>query len=157
MTDEFKTGRPARPDVEKLNAVIDLKIGDVVTHAQIAAIIGETKGSNRYRTVVAAWRAYHWRESKIQIEVEINVGYRALTAAQAATNGVERMGRIARANRKLGTRVIGIDTRNMEPEKKHLVSVATRFTDAVKDASRQANKDLAHPSPVTATTLQLAK
>lgn len=157
MVDAIENGMPTRPDVEKLNDALDLQVGDLVKHEQISAIIGELKSSNRYRTVVSAWREFHWRESKIQIDAEHHVGYRVLTAAQAATSAVSRMKRVTRANRKLGSRVKGIDTRNMEPAKQQMVSVVARYTDAVNDAYRLARKDIAQPQPVPATTLRLAK
>jgi len=84
-------GKPTRPKVDKLMQLIaDRHEGDIITHEEIAAIVGENR-TNHYRAVVQAWRKRYFREHHIELQSEIGIGYRISTGYEQLRSSVRHM------------------------------------------------------------------
>lgn len=99
----FFGGVPTAPDVTLLLEAIppdSMEPGSVYTHADLASVFTVSPKSNRYRSVVAAWRNKILQDHNIDITAEIGVGYRVLKDDERITHGV----RDAKGARKKLTR-----------------------------------------------------
>lgn len=94
MIQSISNGRPTKPQVEKLFLrVKDMKDGDLISHEQIAGLIGEAKNSFRYRTIVGVAQRRIFRELGCRLLSEHGVGYRRGTGREelkAVASGIGR-------------------------------------------------------------------
>jgi len=71
---DIKRIRESFPDVS-------LKIGQVITYEELAKVIDQTPGSNRFRSVVTRWRKMLLRDSAVVLKNVATVGYRVADSA----------------------------------------------------------------------------
>lgn len=99
----FLGGVPVRSDVDRLIEGLEYEPGTLIAHNEIAALIGVAKGTNRYRTVVGAWKRRMLSERNVDIQVERGVGYRVLLEPERVAHGVKGY----RAALKAGGKAVG--------------------------------------------------
>lgn len=64
----FKGGIPQQPDIVKLLAAFeDVQVGTVIEHSRIESVLGYTRASSRYRSVVSKWIKVMRRERQVVI------------------------------------------------------------------------------------------
>lgn len=76
------TGRSTSPDVDRLIEVFPsstLQAGFIVEYHEIAQIISTDKTSNRFNTVVNAWKKRIYRDFNIVVEAVPNKGFLVLS------------------------------------------------------------------------------
>jgi len=79
-------GAPTAPAVANImEAFPDIQPDQVITHEELEAVIGFPRRSNRYITVVAAWKAALFADGNVLIASVPGVGYRRI-------DGTERVG-----------------------------------------------------------------
>jgi hypothetical protein len=79
-------GAPTAPAVANImEAFPDIQPDQVITHEELEAVIGFTRRSNRYITVVAAWKAALFADGNVLIASAPGIGYRRI-------DGTERVG-----------------------------------------------------------------
>jgi biotin operon repressor len=155
----FRGGISIKPDLDRLNKTLDLKIGDLVTHQTIADTVGEKIGTSRYRTVVHAWRMDRLRNAGLVIESERGVGYRVLNSEQKLSSATNDIDHIARASRKATIKVELVEPAELSEHDKGRHSIIRRHTHAIADMARQARKELSSSAPkfITASPVRLAE
>lgn len=83
-------GRSTAPQVRILRDKFPVKRGDKVTKQQIAQAIGEEIDSNRWLTVVQAWRKQVERETGIYLRALPKEGYEACAGDDQVRGGMDK-------------------------------------------------------------------
>lgn len=79
----FGAGIPTKPDVESIiKETGDLKEGQVVEYSLLSKVIGQPRHSDRWRSVIGAWKSRLFREFNVVVEAVPNVGYRVLPPSE---------------------------------------------------------------------------
>ena len=118
MIEQIENGMPTGHQVRRLMENINLAPDTVITHEQIARVAQVEPGSNRYKTIVTAFRRLAFREHGLQIASERGVGYRVLTASGAVSVAVNDFGRAAKKISRTAVHVAAIDSRQLPNEEK---------------------------------------
>ena len=87
----FFGGVPVGPDVDLLERTFpDLKHEQVLTHDELSAIIGYSRPSPRYWSVMKAWKDRLFEYRKIEMITVRSVGYRVMTSPERADHHVAK-------------------------------------------------------------------
>lgn len=99
-------GRPTGPQVRVLmERFSDRAEGDTVSFLEVSEATGEKIDSNRFRTLLVAWKKALFDEKNIFIESVRGVGVRVVPAAERTASGINKVRRGVRQIRK-GNRVV---------------------------------------------------
>lgn len=74
----YKRGVPVDPDVEKLMRSVQIEVGVVIEYATLETILGVRRKTNRWGTVVSAWRARLERANNVVMRAVHNRGFLVL-------------------------------------------------------------------------------
>jgi hypothetical protein len=146
-TQNIFRGMPSGPDVRKLlDAFGALQPGLQITHAEMEdALVTVRYGSQRYKTVVAAWRKTLLDRHNIDIQSVPGIGYRVLNDEERVDAGLSGSKRglreIVRSARR-SDRVITED-----PVLVHKQAVQRRLTMAINDEFKRQTKALLELPP----------
>lgn len=155
MTHEFPKGVSTEPEVNLLMQ-INIEAGEIVAYDRIARYSGLIVGSNRFRSVVAAWCRRVMREQNMQHATVRGVGVRFLTESQALGKGITDTQRTATAVRKIASRVKKIDSRKLSAYEQGQQQLLQKHLRASDHEARMLKKKIALPQPVTASVVRLA-
>jgi hypothetical protein len=112
-----------------------------VDHREIASLISEKYSSDRYWTVVSAWRKRLFEECRIDMTAVPGFGFRVLHENERVTEGVRGFGKSMRALRKSGQRIEASDPAKLDDahrrQRDHGVRMIGELVDAGKRAQRQ--------------------
>lgn len=136
-------GKPIKPHVDKLMETLDLKVGGVYLHQDIANIAGVEYPSHRYRTVVAAFRRRLLTEANLDMEPVIGAGYRILDDNERVGVGVRDFARSARRMGRSADRVARADTAKLDEQHRRKQEHAMRLIAQTVDAARSSVKRIA--------------
>lgn len=99
----IRDGIPTGPEVQMLmRAFPDLKQGDFIAYEQIAAVVKESYGENRFKTVLSAWRRALQDQGLVtacvpgkgvQVATDSEVNAMAYTGVRSARRKVNRTAR----------------------------------------------------------------
>lgn len=118
-------GRSLDPQVRRLaDAIGEMRPGMFWTHEQLAGMMGEVAGTNRYRSVIHKWKRLVKKEQRLVIEARRGDGYETLTPR-------ENLGYAARRTRSGMLRV---------RESKQVAQITA--DDGLSDAERHAKRHL---------------
>jgi hypothetical protein len=147
----FRGGMPTGPDIARLlETWPTLSAGDEITHARVEEIIGETRASARYRTVLMAFRARLLKERNIDTVAVRGVGLRVLSEAGRVLESANGGRRGVRQIRRSVGRVSLVRTELLPPEERERAAFVRRQLTAVADAGATATRDIAElykPAP----------
>lgn len=142
-------GVPCGPDVRKLlDAFGAPQPGDQIEHTEVEDALGTIRyRSERYKTVVAAWRKTLLEKHNVDLQAVPGVGYRALNDEERVDAGVTGSKRglrqIVRSTRR-SDRVITED-----PVLVHKQTVQRRLAVAINEEFKRQTKELlALPPPI---------
>ena len=141
MIEQIENGMPTGHQVRRLMDNISLAPDTVITHEQIARVAQVEPGSNRYKTIVAAFRRLAFSERGIQMASELRIGYRVLTASGAVSVAISDFGRATKKIGRTARRVAAIDGRQLpDAEKQRLDHVRREIhmAEAAAKATRLA-------------------
>lgn len=117
----FFGGVPTEPDVKKLLEAWPLEQlnrdrGKVITHKEIARVIEEAVRSNRYRTVVTAWRKHLETNADVSLRIvaERSVGYRVLHEHERTDHGLRDAKTATRGLKRAAVRVNMVDVTKLD-------------------------------------------
>lgn len=89
MSKVFFGGMPTQIDVDKLREAFPaIEEGDEVRHEDIEAVLGLERGSNRYKTVVEAWRKRLLNDG-IDLGAVAGIGLKSLNATERIEKSVD--------------------------------------------------------------------
>lgn len=140
---------PTGPDVDRLAAMAYVE-GATITHDEIQEAIGERKGSQRYQTVVGAWKRRMLRERNIVLAAVPGVGYEVLRPGQRVTAGAALRAQAVRRAR-LGQRILrGTDTARLTPEERAVWDHEAKVGAAVIAVGRTSMRQVAEAQKLAA-------
>ncbi len=106
------------PEVDNLAELLDYTEGRIITHAEIAAHIGAEYDTQRYWTVVTAWKRRMLNDHNIVVANIPKTGYQVLQPGQRVTAGANLRHQAVRRAR-LGQRIIrGTDIARLTAEQR---------------------------------------
>lgn len=136
-------GRPRGPQVEKIVArVRAMAEGELLTHDELQALVGETARSSRYRSVVAAAKRRCLDELGAALVAEMGTGYRKAKGYDQLRHGVGTVRRGVRAIGR-GVKVAAVVADDRLPDARlrdardHIVRQATMLRLAAQQAGRE--------------------
>ena len=99
-------GVPVGPDVDVLDRHFNgLTHGQVLAHDDLSDVMGYSRGSSRYRSVINAWRRQLLREHGIELQSVRSIGLRVMTDPERVDAHVDKAAlgirKIARAGKSL--------------------------------------------------------
>lgn len=153
----FFGGVPTAREVDLLMNAVVAEPGTSVAYGELSELCGEPVGTNRFKTIVSAWRRRVFRESGMLTKAEGGVVY-FLTADAAQAEEIKHVNRIGRATGRHVRHVAAIRSEDLttdERRAKHLLMV--REGAALLEAVRSSARKIAEPSPKNAAALRLAK
>lgn len=114
-------GLPTGPDVKKLEEAFGTPEPGLIKHEEIEAVIGERRGTSRYRTVVNAWRKQLFNTSNVEARAEPGLGILFMTAKERSENGVRGIRHAARHVVRVVNRVraVPVDELDEVTRRKH--------------------------------------
>lgn len=144
---QFALGLPTGPDVKRIeDALGDIRTlrGHVIPHDAIESVIKEGRDTNRYRSVVTAWKSKVRREYGIEISGRlpevIGIGHKVLTDAEQLTFGTQCRDWAAKRVRRGYRAIAGTDDSQLtEPQrqiKAHELITARRLATAFVETKR---------------------
>jgi len=92
----WNEGMPTWPDVEALlKRWPELTVGDRLSYAAVAEIVGTDPATNRWRTVTAAWR-HRLRDQGLVVECEPAAAFYVATAVQIIAGSYKALRHVGR-------------------------------------------------------------
>lgn len=149
-------GVPTDLDVERIIREVNAQPGASVAYSVLAGIIGAPIKSNRFRTVMTAYRKRIWRDHKLRIKAG-GGEFRFLTGGEALQEGRNDIHRVGRAAGRAHKNIIAIDETGLSQEQKSEHALLRRVTAANLEQHQKSAKELAPPSAVTAPPMRLVK
>jgi hypothetical protein len=135
-------GMPTGPDVRKLcDAFADLKVGATILYSDVSAVIGVPYPSNRWNSVVDAWRKHLLgQETNLDLARIAGTHLLVLSAPQRVDKGSENVRRRVRAIRRDANRVANVPTAELDDISKrrrdHVLQRAAILLDADRDGKK---------------------
>ena len=129
-------GEPVKPAVDKLMETFKLKVNDVIQHEDIAHIIKQKYGSNRYRTLVQAWIRRVRAEQSLILEAISGIGYRVLNDNERVGTGIRNYKRSITYGGRALDMVAGAETKNLDESHRHQQQHAVRLRDVLEQARK---------------------
>lgn len=152
MANRLSMGVSYAPDIKKLNTTFDVKKGDLVTHEQIATVIGARYGSPRHRGVIYAWRKHLYRTNRLNSSGEgraRGVGVAFLTDSESNDSLPIDVNKIRRGARRSSAKADAIDPTNFTTNYEHeRYNINRRELHNLHVASQAATKIMAGPKPM---------
>jgi hypothetical protein len=148
MTDQlYFGGIPTGPEVRKLQEAfgnISDRKGTTIRHEDIEGIIDIPRDSNRYRTVINAWRRKVASESGVEIRGDlrevVGVGFRILSDSEQISFGVSLRNRGGKKIRHSHRAIFNTDDKNLSAEerriKEHGILAARHIHAAIVESRR---------------------
>jgi hypothetical protein len=151
----WRAGVPTAPDVDAMMARWgSVKIGDVIAHSEIERAIGARRSTDRYQTVVTAFRRRLERDQNVVLGAVPGVGYKVLSDAERVDAGYGKLATSGRAVRRAGTLAQGVESQDLTPEYRaratHLVAVSATIAGAMRTQAKRLARDLSGIRKVTA-------
>lgn len=145
------SGREVAPDVEKLMRHYRDKLepNAAVEYAAVAEIIGVPVTSNRFRTVLHAFRRAALRELNVDFRVESSYGLIVLFENERVSAGVHDFNRAGKRLGKAVDRIAKSDVAKLDAMHLQQRDHAVRIGAEVVEASRKAQKQIAMSGKVT--------
>lgn len=138
------------PDVDILAELLDYTEGRIITHAEIAALIGAQYDTQRYWTVVTAWKRRMLNDHNIVVANIPKTGYQVLKPGQRVTAGANLRHQAVRRAR-LGQRIIrGTDTARLTAEQRAAWDHEARIGAAVIAIGRTTIRQITEAQKLTA-------
>lgn len=143
-TSLFLGGLPTEPDVKRLIEAFETPAeGRIIAHGEIGAIIGHDHRSNRYRSVVGAWRQQLLKLHNIELEAVPGVGYKALAPHERMTASIRGYGRGVRKIGRSVTSIRRVPVERLDADRKRVAEHATRHMEATLTQARADSKSIA--------------
>lgn len=140
----FLGGVPTEPDVKRLiEAYSTLKPGDEITHAEMARTIDADERSNRYRTVVTAWRRQMLKLHNVDMQPIRGVGFRIIDGIERISASVKDYGGGVRKIVRSVGRARRVEMEKLTNEQQRVSEHALRHMEATADSARRASKEIA--------------
>lgn len=95
---------PRAPDVKALRERFpeeDMVAGQLITYAEISSVIEEPVNSQRFRNVVSLWKQVVQENSDVELEAEVNSGYRVLDEIGKVTKVEKKRKRVLNQGNKM--------------------------------------------------------
>jgi hypothetical protein len=142
----FLSGTPTGSDVRKLiEAFKQPDVGTEITHERIETVIGYQRKSNRYKTVVTAWRHKLHRDNSIDMGAIKGIGYQSLADNERVANGVTGVQQGTRKQFRSIKKAVTVDTKDPILRKKQ--DLLSRYASVLQDHSVSFRKELRGPKP----------
>jgi hypothetical protein len=143
----FNSGVPTEPDVKKLfESFGEPAVGAKVTYDEISKAIREEVGSNRFRSVVEAWRKTLYRNHNIVLRAVPGVGFEVMDPTSRILYCGARVKSHLRGVNRVSNVAERTDAANLTPElskvRDHLVRVST----AIRLTAATEAKKLKYPA-----------
>ena len=136
-------GAPVAPDLKRLEEVFGANPAPgVITYAQLVETIGEAKDSNRFRTVLYAWRNRLLKEHNIDTAAERGVGVRILEPDERVSVSLRDVAASVRKVVKSHNRMAVIPESELDRVEAVRRDHALRFTAALSQQAIGGQKDL---------------
>lgn len=154
MSNRFLGGKTTVPEVDQLIKQIVLQDDLVIPYSEIERITGVQAKTNRFRSVLAAWRKRLLREYGRRIEIQYGaiIILSAQKCVSASTKDMTRLGRAAGRTFKHASL---IDQEKLSNEDRAKALLLVRESQAMLDHARRSAKAIAGPGAVSAN-LRLA-
>ncbi|MFM7007999.1 MAG: hypothetical protein ACKO0Z_01485 [Betaproteobacteria bacterium] len=136
------SGNEIKPDVDKLMEHFDLHPGDVILHQDIAHVANARYQSNRYRSIIVAWRRRLLREKNIDIAPKIGHGYFVLSDNERVSYGVTDFEHSVRKMGKSADRVSRADAAKMDDTHRRQRDHSVRLMSELMQAARNTKKQI---------------
>lgn len=144
----FGAGVPTEPDVKALMQHYEnVREGDIITHEDVSEILGQPVNSNRYLTVVGAFRRRLDRERNILLVAVPKVGYRVADPDLRVNvaGGKHKSG--LRAIRRGGEIASRTERKRLSPEAARAADHLSKTASAILLAAATAAKELRYQDP----------
>ena len=147
----FTGGVPTGPQVRKLEAAfpdVESIRGDVLKHDVIEEIIGEKRGTSRYRTITAAWRRKVEIATGIVIDGRgeaLNIGFRVLTDGDQVGFGVDQRRYGTRRIKRGHTAIARTNVAHLTPQEKAIRTHELIWEAKINYALAAASRKLGPP------------
>jgi hypothetical protein len=118
----YRRGIPYAEALARLeNAFPYLKDGDLFTHEQLEEIIGEPRGSNRYRGTLSSWRRHlrrrgYWPSGRGRAQ---GVGLMLCTPRERQAEGVNSAYKALKSSKVAVVAIDGVDTATYDHQEKN--------------------------------------
>lgn len=143
-------GNTTDPEVKKLMEKFSvIKPGDLLSHAEIAALAGAEPKSNRYYTVVEQFRKKLEQDLDLILKTEFGKGYRVLSADQRVDLGVGTVGRGLRFVKRGGKTIANVvinRSSELSEQKKRTADNAGRLIQNLVQAGRKMMREIKNPT-----------
>ena len=140
--DLYFGGMPTDPDVRKLlDAFPNLAVGETVLYSDVSDVIGVPYGTNRWESIITAWRKRMLRpETNMDLARISGTHFLVLSAPQRVNKGSENVRRRVRAIRRDANLVASVPAADLDDiSKKHRDHVLKRAA-ILLDADREGKK-----------------
>lgn len=135
-------GDSIKPCVERLMEQIKPQPGDVYQHPDIAHIAECDYPSNRYASVISAWRKRLLREINIDVEVIVGIGYRVLEENERVSVGIKDFSQAVRQVGRSAERIARADTKKLDDMRRRQQDHAVRLTREIAESGRKASRQI---------------
>jgi hypothetical protein len=144
----FSAGVPTAPDVDKLVSVFgDLPEGRVIQWAEIEQATGLFRGTNRFGTVVDAWRKRIERDSNIILGAVAGTGLKVLDRRERCELGGAKLKSGLRSTRRGGAVVAKTDRTGLPAEVVRAADHVVRISAMIVGVAATEAKRLRYPDP----------
>lgn len=94
----YFSGMPTSVEIAEIEKAFPLlEAGQDILYDEIESVIGHKHGTNRFRTITAAWRRKVRRERFLVIEAVAGIGFHIQTPTEQLSSGVKDFGKSARS------------------------------------------------------------
>jgi hypothetical protein len=150
----FLAGMPTEPDVKLLKQAFELKDNLEISHEQVEKIIGVSRKTWRYRSIVDAWRRAVEREQNIIIGAIPGIGFKVLPPSERVSLCVSKVASGTRMVRRAGVRAAMIPTHNLSKEEQMKAEHVVRLAAKIDVAYKEAKRDILPPAAVQLTSVR---
>lgn len=124
-----------------MDAYGEAEPGTLITHNQIADLIGAQYGTSRYGTVVSRWRRTMLAKNNIEVAARRREGYVVSTASERVQNASNAFKRIGDGLRRIHYRFAAVPRQDLSSEDArradHSQMVVAKMCDDVASARKQ--------------------
>ena len=144
----YKRGIPVDPDVEKLMRAVQPEVGVIIEYATLETILGVKRRTNRWGTVVSAWRARLERASNIVMRAINNKGFLVLDGRGRVSHSEKMLDHGLRKTARAGAIALRTPREGLTPNEMKTLDHVVFIGANIRVAQGMAAKNLELPDSV---------
>lgn len=151
MIQSISNGRTTRIPAQKIiDKVLETPEGQTITHDVIEQLVGESRSTHRYRTIIHAAKRKLLTLHNLALEAEPGIGYLRVNGAGQIRLGVTQTRRAVRSIGRAYQVVVGVhDDRLPDPKDRAARDHFAQNIEAIHASSRNKMREISLGVPVT--------